>query len=173
MIKILKIQKYTESFLPTNHFHKKSFFHRFFLPFTEYLKYNRANVIVVDWGGGRTFPTEESVATQVHAVAKKIATLVAKLVLFAHLDLDNTIFVGYSMGAHVMGAAGKILEGLVDTVVGKFVSENLHESIFSSISKSTNEIIDCDQIFKIPYWNIIRRKNHNFMDFNIYIYFFS
>ncbi|XP_043277037.1 pancreatic triacylglycerol lipase-like isoform X2 [Venturia canescens] len=83
----------------------------------EYLANGDVNVVVVDWHGD-TFSTYESAAKEVELIGEKIALFMQYLVRNTHLDLSRVTFVGYDMGAHVMGVASNKMVPRVNTIVG-------------------------------------------------------
>lgn len=84
-----------------------------------YLSTRDINVIIVDW---------KDLALSGYQFAKLLAMRVGRLVgsfikqmmNTYSLDLDKTSIVGYSLGAHIAGVAGRTLGGKLDHITGKF-----------------------------------------------------
>lgn len=90
-----------------------------FLFLSAYLNRGGFNVIVVDWSSV-SYSTYELAASQVHDVGMEVAVIIKYLERKGYLKIEDTILVGHSLGAHVMGAAGDALGGAVKTIFGNF-----------------------------------------------------
>lgn len=83
-----------------------------------YLNSRDVNLIVVDWSVyAWTFYT--LARYRVPNVGKAIGRFIQLMVEKVDLDLNNTGLVGFSLGAHVSGIAGRFLEGNVNFLIGK------------------------------------------------------
>ncbi|XP_030383257.1 pancreatic triacylglycerol lipase-like [Scaptodrosophila lebanonensis] len=75
------------------------------------------NVIIVNWGSGRLVYIPSAAAAP--AMGKKIAEMINFLSTDYGLKLQNLTVIGYSLGAHIAGFAGKFVEGgRIRTIVG-------------------------------------------------------
>lgn len=83
-----------------------------------YLRIADVNVFIIDWNSisrmGYIYAR-----SSVPVVAGLLGKLVNSMITNQRLNLDNTIFVGHSLGAHVAGLTGAALHGRVNTIVGK------------------------------------------------------
>ncbi|RWS21580.1 pancreatic triacylglycerol lipase-like protein [Leptotrombidium deliense] len=68
---------------------------------------NEVNVILVDWSEGAVINYKQAVANT-RVIGKRIALLIEKLIPYG-LQLNNTVLNGHSLGAHVMGLAGRTI----------------------------------------------------------------
>ncbi|XP_053953126.1 phospholipase A1-like [Anastrepha ludens] len=83
-----------------------------------WLARGKYNVIVVDWARGRSVDYASSVVA-VPKVGKKVASLINYLVKNHGLLLDTTEVSGHSLGAHVAGYTGKLVEnGKLHAIIG-------------------------------------------------------
>ena len=85
--------------------------------FTAYLKNGDYNVIIVDWS---------MIATKFYLYSSKrvrlVGSWIATMINFLEkrgMDLSQTILVGHSLGAHVVGLAGSETFGAIGYIVGK------------------------------------------------------
>lgn len=83
-----------------------------------YLSSRDVNIVLIDWSN----IAKENYFTARYAVAK-VGQFVGKFIQFmvdeVELNLNKTGLVGFSLGAHVVGIAGRTLNGSVDRVIGK------------------------------------------------------
>ncbi|KAJ8928299.1 hypothetical protein NQ314_019154, partial [Rhamnusium bicolor] len=81
------------------------------------LSQDDVNVIVVDWNpaAGRNYISAKS---SVVPVGNYIASFIQALVSTYGLQLSRIACAGHSLGAHVCGAAGAVLNGLLHHIVG-------------------------------------------------------
>lgn len=105
------------------------FFHSAFLTHHDF------NVIVVDWSSG-SFSLYDESAWQVYTVGDKIAEMIRRLDEARYLKVNETVLVGHSLGAHVMGSAGYNLGGRVRAIFGNFLiqTKSIKLKIFFSFS---------------------------------------
>ncbi|KAH8383585.1 hypothetical protein KR009_009364, partial [Drosophila setifemur] len=76
------------------------------------------NMIAVDWGRARSVDYASSVLA-VPGVGEQVADLINFLRNNHGLNLDTTMVIGHSLGAHVSGYAGKnVKNGQVHTIIG-------------------------------------------------------
>ncbi|XP_017082903.1 phospholipase A1 [Drosophila eugracilis] len=76
------------------------------------------NMIAVDWGRARSVDYASSVLA-VPGVGEQVADLINFMRNNHGLNLDNTMVIGHSLGAHVSGYAGKnVKNGQVHTIIG-------------------------------------------------------
>ncbi|XP_018330859.1 pancreatic triacylglycerol lipase-like [Agrilus planipennis] len=75
------------------------------------------NVFVVDWGGPAGGSYRNAVAN-VPRVGTFLGEYIGELQEIFGLDPEDFLLVGYSLGAHVAGRAGSLLNGSVGTIVG-------------------------------------------------------
>lgn len=73
----------------------------------EYLKVRNVNVIIVDWGAGAQTINYYSARNRVSSVGRVLATMIDFMVTNSGLNLNSLALVGYSLGAHASGIAGK------------------------------------------------------------------
>lgn len=84
-----------------------------------YLESRDVNVILVDWEpiSNRLYVNARYA---VQGVGEIVAEFIQYMTLNVDLDLNKTALVGHSLGAHVCGAAGNALSGIVNRIVGLF-----------------------------------------------------
>lgn len=75
-------------------------------------------MIIVDWSALSVAPYHWSVR-RVEMIGKEIARMIESLRIHAKLDLRTTTLVGHSLGAHIMGVAGRESKGAVNQIFGK------------------------------------------------------
>lgn len=74
-------------------------------------------MILVDWGNGAAFPNYPQAVANVRMVGTQLYLLIKKLVK-AGTTLQNVHCVGHSLGAHLCGHAGAMLEGKLRRITG-------------------------------------------------------
>ncbi|XP_048764050.1 pancreatic lipase-related protein 2-like [Ostrea edulis] len=72
----------------------------------EFLKADDFNVILVDWGGGSSFPYTQATANT-RLVGAEIAKLISVLQKISNGDPSKMHIIGHSLGAHIAGYAGQ------------------------------------------------------------------
>ena len=82
------------------------------------------NIIVIDWWSlqslGFNLPKPYGVVVQyVKYVGDYVASMIEFLVENG-LNLDKTLLVGHSLGAHIMGVAGHKIKNKVSYIIGNF-----------------------------------------------------
>jgi len=83
-----------------------------------YIVHGDYNIIIVDWSNISMKPY---IWASNHV--KIVGEFVSIMIDFLHergMDLSQTTLVGHSLGAHVVGLAGRKAKGEVGTVIGKF-----------------------------------------------------
>lgn len=70
------------------------------------LEYDDVNVVIVDWVGGAGVAYDQAV-TNTRLVGAQIAQLIRALMEVHNYDPKNVHLIGFSLGAHVAGFAGK------------------------------------------------------------------
>lgn len=85
-----------------------------------YLDTRDFNIIVVDW---REIAYRNYIKAKnfVEPVSKSIFRMVNLLVDKITLNLNKTAFVGFSMGAHIAGRAGRMLKGKINHITGQSI----------------------------------------------------
>ena len=79
------------------------------------------NVIVVNWWKAQQFLGLPKAYWDVVRIVENVGDEVGSMLKFLKaegLNLDKTLLVGHSLGAHVMGFAGKKMNGNVNYIVG-------------------------------------------------------
>ena len=98
---------------------------------TEFLKRGNTNIITVDWIDAQEILIPISPVDYFIAKSKvpEVGKTVAKMIQFLEVNgvnLNTTLLVGHSLGAHVMGVAGYQLKPKINYIIGKeFVSSPL------------------------------------------------
>lgn len=84
-----------------------------------------ATVILVDWRGGSSPPYYQAVAN-IRIVGAIVAHFVMALKFEFDLpNLDNFHLIGHSLGAHLSGYAGYVVQRDFDEVIGRITGEQL------------------------------------------------
>lgn len=84
-----------------------------------YVAQNRFNVIVVDWSlGSRTFDYPKASFIYSPTIGRVIARFIEFLVTSPGVAYDNIYLIGHSLGAHILGIAGKHTKEKVNTIFG-------------------------------------------------------
>ncbi|XP_055591364.1 phospholipase A1-like [Uranotaenia lowii] len=86
----------------------------------QYFALGEFNVFVVDWsaGSGQDLASYFSVRQRVSAVGKAISRFIDKLVQATEVSLSEISLIGFSLGAHIAGNAGKAQSGRIKTIIG-------------------------------------------------------
>ncbi|XP_078354749.1 inactive pancreatic lipase-related protein 1-like isoform X2 [Oculina patagonica] len=82
------------------------------------LKRDDFNIIIVDWSIGAKAPYEQA-AGNTHMVGAQMAELIRFLVSSTNATYESFYFVGFGLGAHVAGFAGKKIVKLEGTTLGR------------------------------------------------------
>lgn len=84
-----------------------------------YLRNGEFNVIVVDWGMGAETNNYVRARNRVGDVGRSLANIIDFLNQSFNLRFEDLTVVGFSLGAHVAGIAGKtVRRGRINTIVG-------------------------------------------------------
>uniref|UniRef100_A0A182SIV3 Lipase domain-containing protein n=1 Tax=Anopheles maculatus TaxID=74869 RepID=A0A182SIV3_9DIPT len=81
-----------------------------------YLSIGEYNMISVDWSAGAVNPNYVAARNAVGPAGAAVASFIGQLVA-AGASVDNMYVIGFSLGAHVAGNAGKGQNGHVNTVI--------------------------------------------------------
>ncbi|XP_055591369.1 pancreatic triacylglycerol lipase-like [Uranotaenia lowii] len=88
----------------------------------QYFVLGEFNVVVVDWSGGSGLgmylTSYFQVRRRVAAVGKVVSQLIDTLVQATEISLNEISIVGFSLGAHIAGNAGKAQSGRIRTIIG-------------------------------------------------------
>ncbi|CDW54852.1 Pancreatic lipase protein 1 [Trichuris trichiura] len=84
-------------------------FPKWILPMTEELLKKDNNVIIVDWTKGSRPPNYYQAASNSRIIGSMVATLVKNLLNTTSYTMNDITMVGFSLGCHVCGYAGKKL----------------------------------------------------------------
>ncbi|XP_043284718.1 pancreatic triacylglycerol lipase-like [Venturia canescens] len=95
------------------------------------------NVIVVDWSSFSVSLYHWSVE-KVETVGTQIARMIDYLRVNANLRLSMTTLVGHSLGAHVMGVAGRKANGVINQIFGLDPARPMFEDSNNKIRLSSN-----------------------------------
>lgn len=68
-----------------------------------------ANVVLVDWQKGAAGPSYASAAANTQLVGRQLALLLTDMALVG-ADHTNTHIIGFSLGAHIAGYAGRAIQ---------------------------------------------------------------
>ncbi|XP_064606981.1 pancreatic triacylglycerol lipase-like [Liolophura sinensis] len=93
-----------------------------------FLKRADENVILVDWGNGAAFPNYPQAVANVRMVGAQLYLLIKKLVK-AGTTLHNVHCIGHSLGAHMCGHTGTLLEGKLRRITGLEVAGPEYENL--------------------------------------------
>lgn len=82
-----------------------------------YLDHGDYNCIIVDWklGAYRTIGKAQKAGIE---TGKHVANFIQFLIKTTNIDMNNTVVVGQSLGAHVAGSTGRHLNGKLPMIVG-------------------------------------------------------
>lgn len=118
------------------------------------LKYDHANVIMVDWAKGAAMPWYPSAVDNTRIVGKKLAQFIIDI----NLDPSKTKCAGHSLGAHTCGFTGKNYFELTGKLLNRITGLDPAGPFFESnppkerLDKDDAEIVDCihtDHIYGI------------------------
>lgn len=82
------------------------------------------NVVFVDWEKGAAGPAYALAAANTQLIGRQLAILIADMVALRS-DPEYIHLIGFSLGAHVAGFAGKALKALENVSIGRITGENL------------------------------------------------
>lgn len=82
-----------------------------------FLKYGDVNVVVVDWRNGNGMPYSQAVANT-RIIGMMVGKFVEMVTNTTRSSLDSFHLIGHSLGAHIVGYAGKYLKGNVAHITG-------------------------------------------------------
>ncbi|XP_035773086.1 pancreatic triacylglycerol lipase-like [Anopheles albimanus] len=82
-----------------------------------YFQVGDFNVITVDWGVGAINPNYITARNHVGAVGNTVSQLIDQLIAATGLNPDNVYIIGYSLGAHAAGSAGKAQNGRINSII--------------------------------------------------------
>lgn len=99
--------------------------------FSAYLGKGDANVIVLDWRR-LALSNYITAANGVPAVGRGLGQFLGFLSEVTGASLESMHIVGFSLGAHLVGNAGRELGGRVARVTGMFDMQTFHYTILSS-----------------------------------------
>jgi pancreatic triacylglycerol lipase len=88
------------------------------ISFSAILESDDLNLFVVDWSKGAKTLNYTEARFRVNDVAKVVANFIELVHDYAGLNYENITMVGFSLGAHISGIAGKFLDGFVKKIVG-------------------------------------------------------
>lgn len=118
-----------------------------------YLQKGSFNVITVDWGFSSLNTFYPLSRDYTKPVGKIIAEFLDFLHEFGHMEFSSLYLIGFSLGAHIAGYAGKfVLNGRISTIFGldpagpMFDANNLEETLCSSDADYV-EVIHTNSIF--------------------------
>lgn len=87
------------------------------------LKRDDFNIIIVDWSNGAKAPYEQA-AGNTRIVGAQMAELIRFLVSSTNATFESFYFVGFDLGAHAAGYAGKKIVKLEGTTLGRITGMN-------------------------------------------------
>ncbi|XP_077536516.1 phospholipase A1-like [Haemaphysalis longicornis] len=124
------------------------------------------NVIVADWGPGAEGPNYFRAAANTPMVGVEISILLQRIINATNCTLhpDNITLVGFSLGAHVMGFAGRHFQKTTSMKLGRIIGLDPAGALFqgTTVSLSRNDAKYVDIIhtnggdiyaFKLGLWN--------------------
>lgn len=112
-----------------------------------YLQHGGVNVIVVDWSSGAQHWNYITVKGYVPSVGSRTATLINQLVSYKLAEYSDMILIGHSLGAHVMGFAGKEIKSTSgQPLIGKIVGLEPTWLLYS-YTETLNRLYSGDAIY--------------------------
>uniref|UniRef100_A0A2C9L887 Lipase domain-containing protein n=1 Tax=Biomphalaria glabrata TaxID=6526 RepID=A0A2C9L887_BIOGL len=106
------------------------------------------NVIVVDWGEGAKGPYYLQAAANTRIVGSMVGQLIQDMHVFSHASYATFHLIGHSLGAHLLGYAGKEVFRLTNQKVGRISGLDPagpafeQESSFTRIDSSDAKFVD-------------------------------
>lgn len=88
------------------------------LYFPEYFKSSSYNVVCVDWSVIALDLLYVTARLRSKEIGHNVADLISMLVNNSNQTVDDIHMIGFSIGAHIAGYAGKRLEGQVQRITG-------------------------------------------------------
>lgn len=85
--------------------------------FEAFLDRGNVNIILIDWSEIATNINYIKVSNLVPSVGKAVAIALQKL--SDTIDLSKVHVIGHSLGAHVVSATGRSLNGTLNRIIGK------------------------------------------------------
>uniref|UniRef100_A0AAG5CUT6 Lipase domain-containing protein n=1 Tax=Anopheles atroparvus TaxID=41427 RepID=A0AAG5CUT6_ANOAO len=82
-----------------------------------FLQQGDFNIITVDWGVGAIDPNYIAARNRVGVVGQTVSLLIDQLISTTGVNPDNIYIIGFSLGAHVAGTAGKGQQGRINTII--------------------------------------------------------
>ncbi|XP_015182533.1 PREDICTED: lipase member H-like [Polistes dominula] len=83
-----------------------------------FLKVNDYNIIVIDWGVVASDIIYSKVRACIPNVAKYVGAFIDYLNFFGDIELDKTLMIGHSLGAHLISLSAKHTDGQIGEVLG-------------------------------------------------------
>lgn len=80
-------------------------------------------LIAVDWRGGADNAFYPQSAANTVLVGREVALLINKLAIYCEINVTNAHLIGFSLGAHVAGNAGKWLQTKFNKKLGRISGE--------------------------------------------------
>lgn len=74
------------------------------------VEHTNAVVVMVDWDRGARYPWYEQAVVNMQVVARSLALLIERMRGFRKLNTDYVHLIGFSLGAHVAGLAGRFAQ---------------------------------------------------------------
>lgn len=88
------------------------------------------NLICVDWSLVALDTTYLAARLRCKEIGYYVADLITELVANTNLKMDSVHIIGFSMGAHIAGYAGKRLNGRISRITG---TDKIHYIIFINV----------------------------------------
>ncbi|XP_058130740.1 lipase member H-like [Anopheles ziemanni] len=82
-----------------------------------FLQQGDFNIITVDWGVGAIDPNYIAARNLVGPVGQTVSLFIDQLISATGANPDNIYIIGFSLGAHVAGNAGKGQQGRINTII--------------------------------------------------------
>lgn len=99
-------------------------FAKFLRPVRDILIEKGNNVMLVNWVAGADFPNYMQGSSNGRVIGGMIGNVLKRLDKHKKTDLDKTTLIGYSLGVHVAGFAGKALKDKpAKSIMGKFSAQ--------------------------------------------------
>ena len=92
------------------------------------LKQDDFNIIIVDWSNGAKSSYEQAVGNT-RMLGAQIAELISFLVKNTNTSTDAFYILGFDLGAHASGFAGKIVTGKIGKPLGRITGMPIHRTI--------------------------------------------
>ncbi|XP_052863800.1 pancreatic triacylglycerol lipase-like [Anopheles cruzii] len=82
-----------------------------------YFQVGDFNIVTVDWGVGAINPNYITARNHVGGVGNTVSQLIDQLIAATGANPDNIYVIGYSLGAHAAGSAGKAQNGRIHSII--------------------------------------------------------